>query len=172
MRFTRPMDDLTGLTRLVVGGTAPSLDTPSAHARGLGREAVDLLAQVPLFAALSRRHLGRIASAATSKRFAPGAPLVRVGKPADAFYVILDGTARVDVPGRPVTLEAGDFFGEMAVLDGEPRSATVTAVGEVLVLMIPRAKFLKVLESEPKITLAIMATLAQRLRAVQAAVGR
>ena len=97
---------------------------------------------------------------------------MRVGKPADAFYVILDGTARVQVPGRPVTLEAGDFFGEMAVIDGEPRSATVAAVSEVLVLMIPRAKFLKVLESEPKIALAIMATLAQRVRAVQAAVGR
>jgi CRP-like cAMP-binding protein len=95
--------------------------------------------------------------------------VVRVGKPAEAFYVILDGSARVGVPGRPVTLEAGDFFGEMAVLDGEARSATVTAVTEVMVLMIPRAKFLKVLESEPKIALAIMATLTRRLRAVQAA---
>src|SRR6185369_197902 len=87
MRFTRPMDDLTGLTRLVVGGAAPSLDSPSSRARGLGREATDLLAQVPLFSTLSRRHLGRIAGAATTKRFAAGAPLVRVGKPADAFYV-------------------------------------------------------------------------------------
>ncbi len=57
----------------------------------------------------------------------------------------------------------------MAILDGEARSATVTAVTEVMVLMIPRAKFLKVLESEPKIALAIMATLTRRLRAVQAA---
>ena len=111
MRFTRPMDDLTGLTRLVVGGGAPSLDSPSSRARGLGREATDLLAQVPLFSTLSRRHLGRIAGAATTKRFAAGAPLVRVGKPADAFYVILDGTARVQVPGRPVTLEAGTSSG-------------------------------------------------------------
>jgi len=166
------MDDLTGLTRLVVGGAAPSLDSPSSRARGLGREAADLLGQVPLFATLSRRHLGRIAGAATTTRLAAGSPLVRGGKPARALDVILDGTARVEVPGRPVTLEAGDFFGEMAVLDGEPRSATVTAVSEVLVLMIPRVKFLKVLESEPKIALAIMATLTQRLRAVQAAVGR
>ena len=58
------------------------------------------------------------------------------------------------------------------MIDGEPRSATVAAVSEVLVMMIPRAKFLKVLESEPKIALAIMATLAQRVRAVQAAVSR
>ena len=166
------MDDLTGLTRLIVGGAAATLDTPSARARGLGREATDLLGQVPIFASLSRRHLARIASVAATKRYAASSPLVRVGKPGDAFYVILDGSARVDVPGRPVTLEAGDFFGEMAILDGEPRSATVTAVSDVLVLMIPRAKFLKVLESEPKIALAIMATLTHRLRAVQAAVSR
>jgi CRP-like cAMP-binding protein len=166
------MDDLTGLTRLMVGSAATTLDTPSARARGLGREAADLLGQVPIFASLSRRHLGRIASVAATKRYAAGSPLVRVGKPADAFYVIIDGSARVDLPGRPVTLEAGDFFGEMAILDGEPRSATVTAVSEVLVLMIPRVKFLKVLESEPKIALAIMATLTHRLRAVQAAVSR
>jgi CRP/FNR family cyclic AMP-dependent transcriptional regulator len=166
------MDDLTGLTRLIVGGAAATLDTPSARPRGLGREAAELLAQVPIFAGLSRRHLGRIAGVAATKRFAAGSPLVRQGKPADAFYVILDGSARVDLPGRPVTLEAGDFFGEMAILDGEPRSATVTATSEALVLMIPRAKFLKVLEAEPKIALAIMSTLTHRLRAVQAAVSR
>ena len=125
------MDDLTGLTRLIVGSAATTLDTPSARPRGLGREAADLLAQIPLFASLSRRHLGRIASVAATKRYAAGSPLVRVGKPADAFYVILDGSARVDLPGRPVALEAGDFFGEMALLDGEPRSATVIAVSEV-----------------------------------------
>ena len=94
---------------------------------------------------------------------------MRVGKPADAFYVILDGQARVEVPGRPVDLASGDFFGEMALLDGEPRSATVVAVGEVYALTIGRAKFLKLLESEPKIALAIMATLTGRLRALQAA---
>jgi CRP-like cAMP-binding protein len=163
------MDDLTGLTRLMVGGADRGLDTPAARARGAGRETIGLLEQVPLFASLSRRHLAKIASVAATKRYAAGSPVVRVGKPAEAFYVILDGSARVGVPGRPVTLEAGDFFGEMAVLDGEARSATVTAVTEVMVLMIPRAKFLKVLESEPKIALAIMATLTRRLRAVQAA---
>lgn len=163
------MDDLTGLTRLMVGGAASTMDTPSTRPRGAGREAIGLLEQVPLFASLSRRHLARIASVASTKRFAAGSPMVRVGKPAEAFYVILDGSARVEVPGRPVGLEAGDFFGEMAILDGEARSATVTATTEVLTLMVPRAKFLKLLESEPKIAVAIMATLTRRLRAVQAA---
>jgi CRP-like cAMP-binding protein len=145
-----------------------TFDTPSAPARRIGREATDMLAEIPLFAGLSRRHLGRLASVATTKRYAAGSPLVRVGKPADAFYVILDGSVRVEVPGRPVGLQAGDFFGEMALIDGEPRSATVVAAGEVYVLTISRAKFLKLLEAEPKIALGIMTTLTRRLRALQA----
>jgi CRP/FNR family transcriptional regulator, cyclic AMP receptor protein len=128
-----------------------------------------MLAEIPLFAALSRRHLGKIASVASTKRYAPGSTLVRAGNPADAFFVILDGSALVEVPGRGVTLAAGDFFGEMALLDGEPRSATVVAVSEVYVMTVARTKFLKLLEAEPKISLAIMATLTRRLRAVQAA---
>jgi CRP-like cAMP-binding protein len=73
------------------------------------------------------------------------------------------------VPGRPVELGSGDFFGEMALIDGEPRSATVVAVNDLFLMVIPRAKFLKLLEAEPKIAVAIMATLTRRLRAVQAA---
>ena len=57
----------------------------------------------------------------------------------------------------------------MALIDGEPRSATVVAVGEVYVLMLPRPEFLKALEAEPKIALAILATLTGRLRALQTA---
>ncbi len=144
-------------------------NTPSTPPRPLGRDAVDMLGDIPLFSELSRRHIGKVASCATSKRFAAGAPLVRAGDPATTFFVVLDGEVRVEVPGRPVTLGVGDFFGEMALIDGEPRSATVVAVGEVHTLMLPRAKFLKVLAAEPKIALAIMATLTGRLRALQAA---
>ena len=92
-----------------------------------------------------------------------------MGKPADAFYVILDGQVRVEAPGRTIELGAGDFFGEMALIDGEPRSATVVAAADLFVMMIPRTKFLKLLEAEPKIALAILATLSRRLRAVQSA---
>ena len=128
-----------------------------------------MIAEIPLFASLSRRHLGRVASVAATKRYASGSTLALVGKPADAFYVILDGRVRVDIPGRAVELGAGDFFGEMALIDGAPRSATVSAVSDLFVMMIPRSKFLKLLEAEPKIALSIMATLTRRLRAVQVA---
>lgn len=154
---------------VVYGSGVPASDTPAAPPRRLGRESVGMLAEVPLFAGLSRRHLGKIAGVASTKRFAAGGALVRKGERADAFYVILDGRVRVEVPGRGIELGSGDFFGEMALIDGEPRSASVVALSELYVLMILRSKFLKLLESEPKIALAILATLTRRLRDVQAA---
>jgi CRP/FNR family transcriptional regulator, cyclic AMP receptor protein len=154
---------------VVTGGAKARLDTPGGPPVPLGREAIDMLAEVPLFAALSRRHLGKIANAASAKRYSPGAALVREGGPANAFYVIFDGRARVDTPKGGIELGAGEFFGEMALLDGEPRSATVVAVSEVYVMAISRPKFLAVLEAEPKIALAIMTTLSRRLRALQGA---
>ena len=154
---------------VVYGGGVAAADTPASPARRVGRESVGMLAEVPLFAGLSRRHLGRIASVAVTKRYAPGGKLVHAGEPGDAFYVILDGRVRVEVPGRGIELKTGDFFGEMALIDGEPRSATVASIGEVYVMRIPRTKFLKVLEAEPKIALAILATLTRRLRDLQSA---
>jgi CRP/FNR family cyclic AMP-dependent transcriptional regulator len=159
------------LGRVMVGAAVSSWDLKAGSSGKADRETAALLAQVPLFATLSKRHLGRVAGVATTKRYAAHTPLVREGNPADAFFVILDGEARVDVPGRAVPLSSGDFFGEMGLIDGEPRSATVSAVTDVLVLMIPRAKFLKLLESEPKVALGLLAALTRRLRAVQAAVS-
>jgi CRP/FNR family cyclic AMP-dependent transcriptional regulator len=154
----------------VVGrGAVDVSDTPAALPRPMGREAVGMLAEVPLLATLSHRHLGRIAKVASTKRYAPGSALVRAGGPANAFYVILDGRVRVEMPHGAIELQGGEFFGEMALIDGEPRSATVVAVSEVYVMVISRAKFLKVLEAEPKIALAIMTTLSRRLRALQGA---
>ena len=154
---------------VVGGGAAAVPDTPAARARPLGREAVGMLAEVPLFATLSHRHLGKIAKVASTKRYPPGGALVRAGGPAHAFYVILDGRVRVETPRGAIELQDGEFFGEMALIDGEPRSATVVAVNEVYVMMISRAKFLQVLAAEPKISLAIMTTLTRRLRALQGA---
>jgi CRP-like cAMP-binding protein len=134
----------------------------------MGADWVPVLEEVPLFRGLSRRQLRRIAALARSKRFARGALIVRAGAPGNAFFVILDGTVRV-VPttGRAATLRTGDSFGEMSLLDGEPRSADVTAVSEVLTMTIGRAAFAKLLRREPQIAHGLLRTLAARLRAAE-----
>jgi CRP-like cAMP-binding protein len=134
----------------------------------MGREWAALLGEVPLFAGLPKRQLRRIAGLGRTRRFEAGALLIRAGDPGDAFYVVLDGQARVRPgSGRAAKLGAGDFFGEMALLDGAPRSADVEAVGEVLTMRIGRASFTKLLRREPQIAAGVMAALATRIRSLE-----
>jgi CRP-like cAMP-binding protein len=134
----------------------------------IGRDWVPVLAQVPLFQGLSRRHLRRIASLARTKRFAAGTRIVRAGDPGNAFYVIIDGSVRVIPPtGKSLIRGAGECFGEMALLDGGPRSADVSAADEVLALTIGSAAFAKLLKSEPQLSFALLRVLATRLRAAE-----
>ena len=129
---------------------------------------LDVLVDIPLFADLSRRHLGKVAALGRTKRFPARTSIVTAGTNADAFYVILDGKATVRAGKRRIPLTTGDYFGEMALLDGGVRSASVVADTEMLVMAIPRRGFLKLLESEPKIAISIMSTLAHRVRSMQA----
>ncbi len=135
---------------------------------GMDREWVAVLQHVPLFESLSRRHLRRVASCARTRRFADGAAIVRAGGAGSTFYVILDGEAAVSTPrGRGVRLRAGDYFGEMALLDGAPRSADVRAVGEVVAMEIGRTAFARMLKQEPQIALALLRALADRIRRLE-----
>jgi CRP-like cAMP-binding protein len=153
---------------LAIGKSAD--DAKPAHLpQKMSRAWVDILAGVPMFAGLSRRHLTKIARLGISKRYAGGSTLVKSGDPGEHFYLILDGRAGVRAGARRTDLRIGDFFGEMALLDGEPRSATVSAETDVLVMMVSRRKFLKLLESEPRIAIAVMTTLSRRVRSMQAA---
>lgn len=94
--------------------------------------------------------------------------MVRAGDAGTSFFVLLDGTARVfSASGRGRRLGMGDSFGEMALLDGASRSATVVAEGAVLTLTIGRASFRKLLRKEPALSLALPRTLAGRLRAAE-----
>jgi CRP-like cAMP-binding protein len=132
----------------------------------------DVLSTVPLFRDLKQRHLRKVASKATVKRFAPLTPIVREGDPGDAFFIILDGSASVRKTGkRAVKLGPGDFFGELALLDAAPRAATVEADGEVLTMRLGRAAFTKVLESEPKVAVAMLRAMAARARETKPSPG-
>lgn len=135
---------------------------------GIGDDWVPVLADVPLFRNLSRRHLKRIASLGRMRRYGPGTSIVRAGDAGSAFFVLLDGTARVVTSkGRARRLGSGDFFGEMALLDDSPRSADVVADGEVLTMTISRSAFGKLLRSEPVLSHELLRTLAARLRSAE-----
>jgi CRP/FNR family transcriptional regulator len=125
-----------------------------------------LLAEVPLFAGLSSRHLRRIASLADDRRYPAGRPIVQIGGRGDAFYVIVDGRAKVTMGGsRSIArLEAGDFFGELAVLDGGTRTASVIAETPVSTLRIARTDLRKVLRQEPDVAMKLLEEVAGRLR--------
>jgi CRP/FNR family transcriptional regulator, cyclic AMP receptor protein len=132
----------------------------------MGRGWADILGEIPLFAGLSKRHLNKIAGLAKTRRYARFTNIVREGERGDSFYVILDGTVLVKPSGkRSVRLKAGDWFGEMALLDGAPRTATVEAQDEVLVMVLGRAAFQKAVTADPKMAMVLLRTLAERLRA-------
>jgi CRP/FNR family cyclic AMP-dependent transcriptional regulator len=135
--------------------------------RPLARASAKLLAEVPLFAGLSRRHLRRLAAVAEEVRFAPGRPVVQEGTRGTAFFVILDGEAKVTMAGSKRTaarLGRGDFFGELAVLDGGPRTASVIAETRLVAIRITRTQFRKVLRQEPDVALKILEEVSRRLR--------
>lgn len=128
----------------------------------------NVLGEVPIFADLSRRHLKKVAEASRIARFHEGATIIRAGTPGDALYVVVDGEVSVRRKGLPaVPLGIGSFFGEMALFDDSPRSASVVATGPVICLAITRARFHKLLRSEPPIALGLLKELARRLRLAQ-----
>jgi CRP-like cAMP-binding protein len=99
--------------------------------------------------------------------------LTRAGEPGDEFFLILDGTARVEVsPEKRATLHPGAFFGEMSLLDGGPRSATVVADTPVRLLVIGRKHFADVLDDVPGLTLTLLTTLSRRVRQAEAEAER
>lgn len=128
----------------------------------------DALAQVPLFAGMPSRFLKRLGDKMDEQRFMEGATIVRRGEPGDTFYVIVEGEAKVKGPnGRTLSgLIPGDFFGEISLMDGGPRTATVVAETHLTALALSRKDFEALLRSEPKVTVGLLkhsATLLRRL---------
>jgi CRP-like cAMP-binding protein len=131
----------------------------------MGKRGVHLLAAVPLFSDLSSRHLKRIADLAEEVRFSAGDPIVQEGQPGGTFYVILEGEAKVTRKGRKLNeLYPGDFFGEVSLLDGGPRTATVSAETPIVAIRLFRKEFAKLISADPEIALKIVAELASRIR--------
>lgn len=126
---------------------------------------IDHLAAVPLFAALSKRDLQKIAKASTQLTVEQGRTLVEQGATGHEGFVIVEGEAVVKRNGRKIaTLGPGDVFGELSLFDGGPRSATVTATTELEVLVIGQREFTGVLDEVPGLAHKILANLAGRVR--------
>jgi CRP-like cAMP-binding protein len=134
------------------------------------RDWEDVLRALPFFSKLSKRRLRQVAKLVQSVEFAPGDLVVRVGEPGDAFYLIVSGKAKVTGKPRARTLGPGDFFGEMALIDGEPRSATIIATTELHAMKLARRPFMRMLEQEPRLALTLMAELAARIRRLERSV--
>jgi CRP-like cAMP-binding protein len=125
------------------------------------------LERTPMFAGLDREHLEDVLAVGRRVSFEPGQAIVERGDPGDAMYIVLSGVAEVDVGGRFHRLQRGDFFGEMAVLAGKPREATVKAAEPVEALRIPGDEFQEFLADNPKIAAGMLKSLVERLREVQ-----
>lgn len=137
-----------------------------------GRRGTDLLSAVPLFSGLSRRHLKKLAEHADVVRFREREEIVESGHPGGTFYVILEGEARVVRGGKAIgRVEPGEFFGEISLLDGGPRSATVVAATPVTAIRIFKRSFDRVVTQEPAVASKILAVVARRLREAERPIG-
>jgi flavin reductase (DIM6/NTAB) family NADH-FMN oxidoreductase RutF len=124
-----------------------------------------LLERAPVFSSLPAEILDAITSEGDERIFEAGELVVREGDPGDELFVILDGEARVERKGTPLaTFRAGEFFGEIAVFDGRPRSADVVAATRLRTLAISRDLIREALTREPRAAWAMLETLAVRFR--------
>ena len=128
-------------------------------------EKIRHLQKVDIFADCTRKQLKAVAAISRVIEAPTGTVLTRAGEPGEEVFFILDGAAMVEVTRRKrVRLLPGEFFGEMSLLDGEPRSATVRAETDMRLLVILRRNFQSLLSEVPELTRSILIVLSRRLR--------
>jgi len=126
---------------------------------------VDLLRKIPLFGRLSQRQLNAVAKHIDEVQLRKGAVLAKQGAQGMEAIIIVDGRARVETDGTMLAeLGAGDVVGEMSVIDGKPRSATVIAETPVNLLVLHRRDFVSLLETVPGLQRKLLVTLCERVR--------
>ena len=130
---------------------------------------LELLGSVWLFAQCSNRELNTLESAATEMQLEAGKILTQQGEIGRHFVVIVEGKVEVTRDGTQMAvLGPGSFFGEMSLLDGQPRTATATTIEPTHVLMLTTAAFNEVLATMPSVDRKLLTVLAARLRDVEA----
>lgn len=125
---------------------------------------IELLKNVPLFAGCTKAELRRLASIADEIDLREGTVLTREGRTGREFFVLIEGTVRVDKGSRKVTdLGAGDWLGEIALLTKAPRTATVTATSPIRALVITERDFRQTVAQMPSIAMKVLSCVAERL---------
>ncbi len=134
------------------------------------KEKVEYCAQVELFSELSKKDLGRIVENSKEVTHLPGQTVVTDGQAAAGFHMILDGTARVIRGGRTVAnLGPGDYFGEMALIDGGRRTATVEATSKLTTLYLAQWGFKPIVRDNAQMAWKLLVHMSKRLREEQKA---
>lgn len=126
----------------------------------------DLLRLVPLFRGMTDKSFDAIANLASEADYGAGDELVRQGTPGHEFIIIVTGRARVERDGKQIReLGPGDFLGEISLVDGSPRTATVTALEPIHAVTVGRDGFLDLIDRIPVFRLEVLNALTERIRA-------
>jgi phosphoenolpyruvate synthase/pyruvate phosphate dikinase len=151
--------------RAVTTGRPPQPDSPSATEIGTPVETLKL---VPLFADLDRKEMRQIAGLLKERRFAAGETVVMEGSGGAAFFLIDSGEATVSIRGEEKgTLQRGDYFGEIALIDEGPRAATITASSELVCYGLTFWEFRPLVQENGTIGWKLLQSMAKKLRAAQ-----
>ncbi|MHB1193532.1 MAG: GGDEF domain-containing protein [Longimicrobiales bacterium] len=132
-------------------------------------DTVELLSRVPLLQDLGRAEIEKLASRTRREHFRSGADIVQIGAPGRSLYLVMDGLVQVIYPSSSADFElarlgVGDFFGEMALLNDKPRSATVRALTPVDLVALDKEDFRRVVSETPGLALQLLAALSMRIR--------
>jgi CRP/FNR family cyclic AMP-dependent transcriptional regulator len=137
----------------------------AARQKSSKAELTELIRSIPLFSSCTRTELGRIADIAKEVEFSPGQVICNEGDTGVGLHIVVQGETKVQIGGRTRRrLGSGAFFGEIALLDGGPRSATVIAETPVHTVSIPAWSFKTILKSNPSMALKMLEETARRLR--------
>lgn len=134
-----------------------------------GSDYLDHLAAIRLFSSCSRKELAKIAKSTDELQVEAGRVLTDEGKAGHEAFVILEGEATVEIGGREVArLGPGHQFGELALLDGGPRTATVTAATDMTVLVVSQRAFFSLLDEVPGLARKLLTQMATIIRELDA----
>jgi CRP/FNR family cyclic AMP-dependent transcriptional regulator len=134
--------------------------------RAVATPSIDVLRRVPLFAGLERKELESIAASMRERTFPAGETVTQEGAGGAGFFVVENGEAEVTVQGEPRgTIRAGDYFGEIALLTGSDRTATIVAKSDLHCYGMTPWDFRPLVESNPGIAWKLLQSMAEKLRA-------